>query len=200
MESGCVPHQQQHAAVFLDGATAAQEAQHHDDHADGDHQVHARDRLTGQLRQTERGGRGGSCDIWRQVGRAHSLGSIRPSGSHLVVILVDLQVDGHAQDDATADLQPQTTSKEVVSLAPPSGEALQQVEEEGEGEKEEEQEDSVSCGAPSGHTHAYFFMEPLGAGERFPTAEDLIMQEELLQAAVADPTSRDEPWSGRGLH
>lgn len=121
-------HQQQHAAVFLDGAAAAQEAQHHDDHADGDHQVHARDRLIGQLGQTDREGRWGSCDVWKQVGGARSAPSVHPSGSHLVVVLVDLQVDGHAQDDATADLQPQTTSKEVVSLAPPGGEDLQQVE------------------------------------------------------------------------
>lgn len=28
------------------------------------------------------------------------------SVSHLVVVLVDLQVDGDTQDDATADLQP----------------------------------------------------------------------------------------------
>lgn len=46
-------HQQQQAAVLLDGAATAQEAQHHDDHTDGDHQVHARDRLIGQLRQRE---------------------------------------------------------------------------------------------------------------------------------------------------
>lgn len=50
-------HQQQHAAVLLDGTTAAQEAQDHDDDADGDHQVHARNRFIGQLRQTG-GGRG----------------------------------------------------------------------------------------------------------------------------------------------
>lgn len=64
----------------------------------------------------------------RWAGLARLRPSVRPSGSHLVVILVDLQVDGHAQDDATADLQPQTTSKEVVSLVPPGGEDLQQVE------------------------------------------------------------------------
>lgn len=44
------PHQQQHAAVLSDGSTAAQEAEHHDDHADGDHQVDARKRLVRDLK------------------------------------------------------------------------------------------------------------------------------------------------------
>lgn len=61
-------HQQQHAAVLLDGAAAAQEAQHHDDHADGDHQVDAWDRLTGELRGRETEQREGSHVTRRRHG------------------------------------------------------------------------------------------------------------------------------------
>lgn len=40
---------EQHEAVLPDGSTAAQEAEHHDDHPDGDHQVDARNRFIGDL-------------------------------------------------------------------------------------------------------------------------------------------------------
>lgn len=67
--SGVCSHQQQHAAVLLDGAATAQEAQHHDDHANGDHQVHARNRLIGQLRQRRRRSHVTSGGRWEGFGR-----------------------------------------------------------------------------------------------------------------------------------